>query len=259
MEANETLSFAACESCGSQLQITDRFCGNCGKEHSVELERPPVDVYTVLSPSLIYYFITLALLAVYKLTPAFEDDFESFLFISAVDVLIVVWFAIYAFKDLVPLFSIKNFRLSIACLTVLSALAGSVFISWFANILNLAISDDVFYNTYLFADTSYPFLFATLLLCVQPAIFEEVAFRGFLFNNIQKLSTPKGTVYITSFIFGILHLAIVSMLWLVPIGLAFAFLRLRYNTIWYGVIGHFTYNFGITAIEFFWPELFLPY
>lgn len=257
MEVEETISLAVCEKCGVKRNVNDRFCGNCGNEISDEAEKPHEDAFTILTPSLLYYFITLALLVIYKLTPVFGNDFEGFLYVSVIDVLIVVCFTIYSYKDLKHLFSLQGFRLSIAGLTILGALAGSIFISWFANIINIVISDDVFYNTYLFSDTGSPFLLATLFLCVQPAIFEEIAFRGFLFNNIQKLSTPKETVYITSFIFGILHLAIVSMLWLVPIGLVFALLRLKHNTIWYGVIGHFTYNLGVTAIEFFWPELYL--
>lgn len=258
MLPDEPSSLPICLKCGRELQINDHFCGYCGNEVAAKSNTSREDVFSVLTPSLFYYFATLALLALYKLTPAFDDDFESFLFISIVDDLIVIAFALYAIKDVIPLFSFKRFRFSIAFLTVGGALIGSFFISWLATIINIAISDDVFYDTYLFQQTSSPFLFATLFICVQPAIFEEIAFRGFLFNNIQKLSSPMSTVYITSFIFGIIHLAVISMLWLVPIGLAFAFLRLRYNTIWYGVLGHFTYNFGITFLEFFFPDFFIP-
>jgi len=41
-----------------------------------------------------------------------------------------------------------------------------------------------------------------------------------------------------------------SLLWLVPIGLAFGYLRDKHNTLWYGMIGHFAYNFSITFFEF---------
>ncbi|TXH26639.1 MAG: CPBP family intramembrane metalloprotease [Cyclobacteriaceae bacterium] len=47
-----------------------------------------------------------------------------------------------------------------------------------------------------------------------------------------------------------MHLAFISLIWLIPIGLAFGFLRSRYNTIWYGIVGHFVYNFCITVYEF---------
>ena len=99
-------------------------------------------------------------------------------------------------------------------------------------------------------EASRPFLLEILFRCVQPAIFEEVAVRGFLFNNLQEVTSARSAVYITSFLFGVLHLAFMSLLWLIPIGLAFAFLRMRYHTLWYGIVGHFTYNMAITYMEF---------
>jgi membrane protease YdiL (CAAX protease family) len=72
-----------------------------------------------------------------------------------------------------------------------------------------------------------------------------------MFNNISHITTARSAIYITGFVFGIIHLAIISLLWLVPIGLIFAWLRWRYNTLWYGIIGHFVYNLCITMIEYY--------
>ena len=47
-----------------------------------------------------------------------------------------------------------------------------------------------------------------------------------------------------------IHLSIISLLWLVPLGLVLGFLRGKYNTLWYGMVAHFTYNFAITIFEF---------
>jgi uncharacterized protein len=239
-----------CVKCGLAVMPTDKFCGHCGNETSQETKVLTEDVFSVLSPALLYYFITLILLATYKLTPLFPDGFEGMLIISLIDVAMVFSFWMYAFDEIKPMFSLKGFSFTVASLTVAGALMGSLIVSWIATVIEVSISDDVFYNTYLFEDTGSPFLLAILFICVQPAIFEEVAFRGFLFTNLQKITSPAGAVYITSFLFGIIHLAAVSLIWLVPIGLAFAFLRVKYNMIWYGVIGHFTYNFGITVLEF---------
>lgn len=232
------------------VRIDDKFCGHCGNELIKEINHASEDVFSVLSPSLWYYFITLILLATYKLTPLFPEGFNGLLIISLINIAVVLLFWFNSFNDLKPVFTFSGFSFSIAALTIVASLVGSIVISWTAKIIEVSISDDVFYNPYLFQDTGWPFLFATLFICVQPAIFEEIAFRGFLFSNIQKIASPTGALYVTSFLFGIIHLAVISLLWLVPIGLAFAFLRMKYNIIWYGVIGHFTYNFGITLIEF---------
>lgn len=251
MTAEPVISESTCMHCGAPAKITDIFCSYCGRELSATVAPPREDVFTTLAPSLLYYFATLILLMVYKFTPAFPEGFEGQVAISLLDIGIVIAFCIYARRELAPLFSVSRLSVKIMLLTVVGALVGSVFISQVANWINVSISDDVFYNPYLFEDTQFPFLISVLFICVQPAIFEEVAFRGFLFSNLEKVTSPAGAVYISSFVFGLLHLAFISLIWLVPIGLAFAFLRLKYNTLWYGIIGHFTYNLGITLIEFY--------
>lgn len=231
------------------IQQDDLFCGHCGKAKDL-VEEEYRDVFEVLQPTLLYYFLTLALLATYKFTPFFPEGLEGMLIVTVLDVIIVIAFWIHHNQEIKPLFSLSQIKVSILLLTIVGAVVGSILVSFIANFINLSINDDVFYNTYLFEDTSYPFLFATLLIAVQPAIFEEVAFRGFLFNNLKRVSSGMSTVYITGFVFGIMHLQIISLLWLVPIGLVFGLLRNKYNTLWYGVVGHFTYNLSITVFEF---------
>lgn len=240
-----------CHSCKGKLKLTDTFCGHCGKEIvNNGIAESKIDVFQELLPTLLYYFITLILLGFYKLTTLFPEGFEGMVIVSVIDVFIVCIFWANWFKELKPLFSLKEIKIKIILLTMGAALAGSAVVSFLANLIQVAISDDIFYNYYLFEDTSYPKLLAILFICVQPAIFEEVAFRGFLFSNLQKITSSIGALYITSFLFGIMHISIISLLWLVPIGLAFAALRMRYNVLWYGIIGHFTYNFGVILIEF---------
>jgi len=249
-ESGVTVEFL-CPSCGGKLKVTDTFCGHCGKEIiNVGIVEYKNDVFKDLAPTLLYYFITLLLLGLYKLTTIFPEGFEGMVIVSTIDILIVCVFWWNSSNEIKPLFSFREVKVKILMLTVGAALAGSVVISYLATLIQVAIRDDVFYNYYLFYDTSYPKFFAILFICVHPAIFEEIAFRGFLFSNLEKITSSIGALYITSFLFGIMHISIISLLWLVPIGLAFAFLRMRYNIIWYGIIGHFTYNFGVILIEF---------
>ena len=251
MTANSALPENACLDCKATVKRTDVFCPNCGRELSVNVHESREDVFTTLTPILLYYFGTLILLMSYKFTPVFPDGFEGQVVVSVIDIGIVIGFWIYARHELAPLFSLSGLSVKLIFLTLLGALTGSVVIHFVATLINVSISDDVFYNPYLFEDTQFPLVISVLFICVQPAVFEEVAFRGFMFGNLKRVTSPAGAIYISSFVFGLLHLAIISLIWLVPIGLAFAFLRFRYNTLWYGIIGHFAYNLGITLIEFY--------
>lgn len=250
MQSSTTTGISYCIGCGGEVRPGDRFCGSCGTSLLRETARASRDAFSVLTPSLIFYFVTLSILGVYKLTDVFDASFESFAIVSIATTLIVVAFWIMAGKDLVSLFDLKGIRISVVLLTIVIALVSCLVVSVVADFINVSLYETTFVETLLFEDTSSPLLYAILFTCVQPAIFEEVAFRGFLFNNIQQITTPTSTVYITAFIFGIIHLAIISMLWLVPLGLAFGFLRAKYNTLWYGIIGHFTYNLGVVLIEY---------
>jgi uncharacterized protein len=241
-----------CPQCNGAVVPTDRFCGHCGKEVITHSENLVVqnDVLRTLTPTLSYYFITLVLLATYKLTDIFPHGFEGLAIISAIDIVFVIVFWTFYFEEMKPLFSLRGLRLGVMSLTIVGAAVAGILVTGLANVIQFSIQDDVFYSTYLFEDTSNPFLWAVLFICIQPALFEEVTFRGFLYSNLSKVTSARSAIYITGFIFGIIHLAVISMLWLVPLGVIFAFMRMKYNTLWYGIAGHFTYNFVITLIDF---------
>lgn len=208
------------------------------------------DPFKTLAPVFIYYFATLLLLTVYKFTGVFNDSFEDFLVINVVDILLVLVFCVAFYRSLVPLYSFRNVSVLNVLKVVGGSILGAIVVHFLATGLNAIMGEDEFYSFSMFETTRHPELFAVLFICVQPAIFEEVAFRGFLFNNISDVTSRQGAVYVTSFMFGVIHLAFLGLVWLVPIGLAFALLRLKFNTLWYGMIGHFTYNFVIIAIEY---------
>ena len=239
-----------CPNCSNEVPLDSTFCPSCGKP-TIQESTEPVNAFEVLNPSLLYYFGTLIILGLFKLTGIFPAGFSGMVWINAINVLIVIGFWLKFSDDLRGLYSIKNIELSIIGSVVIGAIAGGFLVSIVANFIQVTINDDVFYNYYLFQDTASPKLFAIIFICVQPAIFEEVAFRGFLFNNIGAITSPQTAVYVTSILFGVLHLSFISLIWLVPIGLVFALLRKRYGTLWYGMIGHFCYNFTVISIEYF--------
>ena len=184
---------------------SDRFCGHCGKELAIVSEHVPAvkgDVLQKLTPTLAYYFITLLLVATYGLTDVFPEGFEGLIIISVIDIVFVLIFWGFYIKEVSPLFSMRNIKLGVMGLTVAGAAIAGVLVTGLAEVIEFSIQDDIFYSTYLFEDTSHPFLWAILFICVQPALFEEVAFRGFLYSNLEQVTSAQGAIYITAFIFG---------------------------------------------------------
>ena len=85
-------------------------------------------------------------------------------------------------------------------------------------------------------------------IALVPALFEELAFRGILYNYLGSFLDGHLTVMVTAFVFAAIHLNFFSLIWLVPFGVLIATLRRKYNTLWYGIIFHFVFN--ITACLF---------
>jgi uncharacterized protein len=240
----------SCPQCQLPVAAQAKFCGHCGHMLVYKPNQDTSDIFEAILPTLLYYFITLMLLLVYKFTEAFPEGFEGMLFLTIIDVSLVIAFWIHAWNNVKPLWSLHGLRIWVVFQVILVAMATGFFVTVVADWLNLSISDDEFYSPYLFEDTAMPLVFSIVFICVQPAIFEEVAFRGFLFNNLLDVTSKSGAIYITSFLFGIIHLAVISLIWLIPLGIISAMLRTKFKTLWYGVIAHFIYNLTITLIEF---------
>ena len=66
----------------------------------------------------------------------------------------------------------------------------------------------------------------------MPAIFEELGFRGFLLSNLLKITEVDQAVYVSAFLFAIIHLSFISLFWLIPFALFLGFTRIKEQTIW---------------------------
>jgi uncharacterized protein len=225
----------------------DHFCGNCGKE-VLSMDSPHQDSFEYLKPALAYYSLTLLLLSIYKFTNSFPEGFEGLIYVTVMDIIIMLPFFVYYRDGLIKaLFKVRVKVLVMTCV-LLGALTCAVVVSYVANFINESLFD-VIYAPYVFEETNSPFLWMVLFTCVMPSIFEELTFRGFLFDSLKEVTTEHGAMYITSFVFGVIHLSFIGLIWLVPLGLAFAWLRMKYKTLWYGIAGHFAYNFFVSVGE----------
>ncbi len=239
-----------CSHCNTQVSSTDRYCGFCGSEIGASTDSAADQKIESLKPSGLYYLITALLLAVYKFTEVFPSGFEGNLIISVVDAVLVTGFAWYFRREIAGLLWPVRFNVTTVGLIVAAALIGAVFVDAFAELIERSAFGEGLYSTYEFEDTASPLLWAVIFTCAFPAVFEELAFRGFILNAIANLTSRDAAIYVSSFLFGIMHFAILSLFWLIPLGIAFAWLRFRYKTLWYGMIAHFCYNLFITLIAF---------
>jgi len=101
------------------------------------------------------------------------------------------------------------------------------------------------------ASNSINTLFASLVsFALFPALFEEILFRGIIFNYFRQYGNKAG-ILISSLLFSMLHFSVPNMLGTFAMGIIFGCVLSYTNRIIYPFIIHFTVNASAVAISFF--------
>ena len=95
----------------------------------------------------------------------------------------------------------------------------------------------------------FSLLLPILMIAVQPALIEELAFRGAIMTSLSQIMSRREVLIVSAMMFGILHLSIPSLPHLVLIGLALGWLRWKTNSLYAGMLLHFIHNLLVLLDE----------
>lgn len=87
-----------------------------------------------------------------------------------------------------------------------------------------------------------------LIVCVQPAIFEELAFRGIMTSSLQPVLGTRETLFVVALLFAIIHLNPIGFVHLFVAGLALGYLRHLSGSLYPGMLLHFCHN-GLALLQ----------
>ena len=87
------------------------------------------------------------------------------------------------------------------------------------------------------------FLVITFVICITPAVCEELLFRGFVLSNIKKLSKATVAIFITAILFALYHFQPFNIVPLILLGSFLGFVVYYSNSIFLGMFVHFLNNF----------------
>jgi len=236
-----------CNNCQHKNQQKANFCGKCGSKINSPVATFDYNKYVKRISFL--FFVMLAYVTIIN----FLDFGTNYIYTLLIDILFGIIILIFYLIDPISinkLLRLKRLKKHIIIKIMMIAPMVAALVSLIANFLNQSVFDRS-QTTYYehFIDSPAPILFTIISIGLFPAIFEEVAFRGILFNDLVKITRVKSSIIISAILFTILHLSLISILWIFPIGLLFGYFRAKYRTMWYGIIGHFVYNISIVAIE----------
>jgi membrane protease YdiL (CAAX protease family) len=237
-----------CPNCETKLTDSDRFCRKCGFRFEVDQEPDIVSrKWNNVRQLLLFFIIEAVICASSHLKALHNLGSNTFLDIALAVTTVV--FVSLNWKDCKPLLVWNNFslrRLTVCCfLAVVGSVAVNIIVDW----LNESLwgERESFYLFY--SSHKHAALLTIFFVAVAPAIFEELAFRVFLLGKLLAVFEKNQAVFISAFMFGIIHMSFISLFWLIPFGLIVGYFRIRQNTMWYGTCIHFCFNLTATIID----------
>lgn len=244
-----------CPRCGQQPGEAGGYCPHCDEVQLL----PDIDDALKKQQRLLvlasFFGIHLAVCLISNFT-SYTRGLAPLLTVDAVLSVFTLLYVILLRKELKTLLRWTNFSLvktaGYAATAVLAAVTVHFAVKW----LNKTIFDADAYYYYAFSHLQYSKLVTILVVALQPAIFEELAFRGVLQEGLIKVTDKKQAVFTVAFLFTILHMSFISFFWLLPFSLWLGYIRLKEETIWYGVLIHFIFNTTACFLEFFELNLF---
>ena len=241
MNVQQTTETGCCEICNKEIKSYHRFCYNCGNYLGFDGMRQSLYKNPGLQSAFSFFFIYLFVCLFVHFTDFF-DDYSRLFWVELLLAIITLLYAAANFRSIKPLLRFRNFsfvRLT-GCIS-LAAIA-SVVINIIVSKLNISFfgTDAGYYSRY--SVYSMPALVMIYSIAINPAIFEELAFSGVIYNYLENFLDERLVVIVTGFMFAIVHLSLISLFWLVPFGILVGAMRKRFGTIWYGIIFHFTFN-----------------
>jgi len=239
-----------CNKCNVTSNNKANFCGTCGTKlkltYSIRNYKKQINKISITFFTLVIYNIFINLIET-------NSYYIVTLWIDLGFIILVSLFYFIDFKETNKLFQFKKLNstiLLIVCI-VLPMLACCVY--YFTEFLNehfFQLIQMSYYEHFIYSPA--PLLLSIVSIALMPAIFEEIAFRGVIFNQLTSLTSLKSSILISAILFTILHFSLISLLWIFPLGLLFGYFRARYRTLWFGILGHFIYNSSVILIEYYY-------
>ncbi|TKC04595.1 CPBP family intramembrane metalloprotease [Pedobacter polaris] len=238
-----------CENCQSEILVNNNFCRVCGQAQNLKEVSFHANKKQNLQQIALFFaieiIVCISALLIENHTIAISLFFDFVMAITAILFFCNNW-SENKFILKWPNFSIKK----VVGLVVVTVIV-SYIVQFLVGHLNRFIfnEDYSFYFTYAFH--KYGNYIMVLSVALLPALFEELAYRGFLMQRLLNIVDEKEAIYITSILFFFIHFSMISFFWMLPFGLLLAYVRIKTNTLWYGVIMHFFFNLTACFVEIY--------
>jgi len=237
-----------CINCGTKLSIEARFCNNCGFTQLIS-QTYSSNWQRTLTGLLCFFGLLVIICLVGNFSGDIDIDF--LLLMDLLFIVITVTGAAIMWNDIKPFLHWKKFNILKVTGYILLSVSLAVVVNIIVDWLNKSMFGVEVYYYQAFEHLKYAKLITILMIAVQPALFEELAFRGVIQSGLSKIIETQQAIYLTAFLFAIIHMSFISLFWLIPFAILLSYVRNKENTLWYGVLMHFFFNATACFLEFF--------
>jgi len=248
--ANLEIHKKLCVQCEAIIAASGKFCPACGARQIAASVLSVENRWILLKQAALFYSIHIVVCAVSKFVSFFDTLMWELVTV------VVLWIASVAFftdkwTENKRLFNWRSFSWPKLAAYLAIAMTGAVLVHYSVGWLNITLfSKDEHY--YIFAGNKVLNTITVIFFtAITPAIFEEIGFRGYLLNTLLKVADAPQAIYISAFLFAIIHLSFISLFWLIPFAIFQGYMRLKEDTLWYGIFFHFAFNLTGCIFELF--------
>jgi len=245
-----------CRACGRRIRFAIRYCPSCGAYQNPQKDqklrrRRTEGRWKLVKSCIIFYIVYLATIVPLFWLPD-EMAATGMIVVSLVDVAVILVYWRMSGIALRPLLGLdeKVLRYSaigvagLALLLPLNIIYHRALLRWFD------IDPTEFNLVEPFSLGGYGPWVVVLVVCVMPAIWEEVAFRGLIQGQLGKAVGRREALLMTAVLFTIIHLSALSAPYLLLLGITLGVLRQRSGSLIPGIALHFVHNLVVVIIEY---------
>jgi CAAX protease family protein len=232
-----------CTACGTPWQPHWTDCPVCAYRSAARSAATAAEALerSSVAPSLWLYFVLLTASIIGMLTGlSHVDEAHLLIYLSVGHSLIILVWTIWGCREVMPAL-VRRVNPLWFPLAIVAGCCTFAIATGYLNVLHRMFGLNQIRMTDPLLSRGWGAMI--LLICVQPAVFEELGFRGVILPALQPTLTVRDAAIVSALLFMTLHLAIASFPHLFLMGLVLAYLRVRSGSLLPGMLMHFTHNF----------------
>ena len=147
-----------------------------------------------------FYALSFGFISVYQLTGWFAHNYKTLIFLDICWGAFILAYTYLNRQKLKVILLNGSLQLRPLAILMLISIWAGIAVHYFTAWLEEGTVSQV---TYIFWETSHPEILSVIFICLYPAIFEELAFRGILLGNLCIISSKWVAIILSSILFAL--------------------------------------------------------